>query len=383
MDLNLFSATTDNVPVDFPTTYQEIIERVKFVDPVKYSKTRNFINGRVTYLSPYISRGIISTKQVMNAVLEKGYKPYQIEKFIQELAWREYFQRVWQNKGDAIWNDMKGPQPDVQHHQMIEGVENATTGIEAIDKAIKHLYNNGYMHNHIRMYTASLICNMAKAHWLQPSKWMYYHLLDGDIASNNCSWQWVAAAFSSKKYYFNQENVNKYTFSKQQQSFIDKSYEEIISMPLPEHLLDKKYFSLQTKLPSTEIPELDVNKPTLIYNSYNLDVTWRNEEDANRVLLLEPSHFKKYPVSEKVIQFIIDLSKNINGIRIYTGEISDLINVYKNSSSLEESLIISKEHPAFTYYPGLKDNRDWMFPEVTGYYNSFFSYWKKCEKMLD
>ncbi len=92
----------------------------------------------------------------------------------------------------------------------------------------------------------------------------------------------------------------------------------------------------------------------------------------NRVLLLEPSHFEKYPVSEKVMAFIIDVSKNIDGIVLYTGEISDILSLYKNSSLMDKDCIISKEHPAFTYYPGIKDSRDWMFPEVTGYYNSFF-----------
>ena len=132
----------------------------------------------------------------------------------------------------------------------------------------------------------------------------------------------------------------------------------------------------------SESPVLDTGKPTLIYNAYNLDVLWRKEEDVNRLLLLEPSHFKKYPVSEKVIQFVIGLSENINGLTIYTGEISDIVNQYSKSFVEGGGSIISKEHPAFTHYPGVKDSRDWMFPEVTGYHPSFFSYWKKCEKRL-
>ena len=366
----------------FPTGYQEILQRVQNINPVQYAKTRNFVNGAVTYLSPYISRGAISVKQVMETVLHKGYKPYQIEKFLQELAWREYYQRVWQYAGDDIWKDIKQPQQDVLHHQMITAVDEAATGIEAIDKSIENLYNSGYMHNHVRMYTASLVCNMAKAHWLQPSQWMYYHLLDGDIASNNCSWQWVAAAFATKKYYFNQENINKYAFSKQQNSFLDKSYEEILAMPVPEILMSTNNLLLQTLLPVTQTPILDTSKPTLIYNSYNLDILWRKHEDVNRVLLLEPSHFKKYPVSKKVLQFIIDLSKNIDGIILCTGEISDISGLYKNDSLPDKECIISKEHPAFTYYPGIKDSRNWMFADVTGYYNSLFSFWKKCEKYL-
>ena len=195
--MNLFSETENSL--DFPTEYNSILDRINKVHPVKYAKTRNFINGDVTYLSPYISRGIISSKQVLDAILAKGYKTYEIEKFIQELAWREYFQRVWQEIGNDIWADIKHPQPDYVHSKMLTAINNSTTGIEAIDDKINELYETGYMHNHIRMYIASITCNVGKAHWLQPATWLYYNLLDGDMASNNCSWQWTAGSFSSKK----------------------------------------------------------------------------------------------------------------------------------------------------------------------------------------
>ena len=380
---NTLFDTDDNLSKSFfPTEHEEILQRMLNVNPMQYAKTRNFIDGAVTYLSPYISRGVISGKQVMETVLQKGYKPYQIEKFLQELAWREYFQRVWQSIGDDIWNDIKQPQPDVMHQQMVTAVEKAATGIDAIDQSIQLLYSSGYMHNHVRMYTASLVCNMAKAHWLQPSQWLYYHLLDGDIASNNCSWQWVAGSFSSKKYFFDQENVNKYASGNQRRSFLNKSYEEIMEMDVPETLRPTTHLVLQTILPVTPAPILDTSKPTLIYNSYNLDMLWRKDDDVNRVLLLEPSHFEKYPVGKKVLQFITDLSQNIDGIKVYTGEIADIVSLYKNVSLEAKDRIISKEHPAFRHYPGIKDSRDWMFAEVTGYYNSFFSFWKKCEKYL-
>jgi deoxyribodipyrimidine photo-lyase len=366
--------------LSFPTEYEKALERVNAIDPIKYAKTRNFINGQITYLSPYISRGVISTKQVMEKIIEKQYPYPAIEKIIQELAWREFFQRVWQSKGLQIWDDLKQDQQEVVHHQMITSIQKANTGIESIDFAINGLYEKSYMHNHSRMYLASIACNIGKAHWIESSRWMYYHLLDGDIASNNCSWQWVAGAFSSKKYYCNQENVNKYTFSKQQNTFLDKPYEQLVDLPIPDALQETTVLDLTTNLPKSNTPNIDTELPTLIYNSYNLDPIWRKLEKVNRVLLLEPSHFNRYPVSDKVIEFIIDLSKNIEGIQVYTGEIADIENLYKTNNTWENQKIISKEHPAFAYYPGIKDQRDWMFPEVNGYYPSFFGFWKKAER---
>jgi deoxyribodipyrimidine photo-lyase len=361
----------------FPTAYDSIVERINNIDPIKYAKTRNFINGDITYLSPYLSRGVISVQQIKESVLQKGFKAYQIEKFLQELAWREYYQRVWQVKKENIFSDLKQDQTDFLHHQIPTAIVNAATGIESIDAHINTFYKTGYLHNHIRMYLAAIVCNNAKSYWLAPSRWMYYHLLDGDLASNSCSWQWVAGSFSSKKYYCNQENINKYTSSHQQQTFLDHSYEYIATMPVPNALEPIGTVDLTTILPTTSVPVLDVTKPTLIYNSYNLDPKWRAGENANRILLLEPSHFNKYPVSEKVIDFVIALSKNITDIIVYVGELDKLMTQYKNSDLAISNAFISKEHPAFEYYPGIKDSRDWMYPKVEGYYPSFFSFWKK------
>jgi deoxyribodipyrimidine photo-lyase len=227
-----------------------------------------------------------------------------------------------------------------------------------------------------------MACNVGKAQWKIPAKWFYYHLLDGDIASNNCSWQWVAGSFSSKKYYCNQENINKYTNTSQRGTFLDKSYDDIANIQVPEALIANTLLQLDTNLPNTELPILDITKPTLIYNFYNLDPSWRVNENVNRVLLLEPTHFASNPVSEKVINFALALSKNIPAIQVFTGEITSIIALYNESHILIKDAIISKEHPAFTHYPGIKDQRDWMFPNVTGYYPSYFNFWKKCTKSL-
>ena len=361
--------------MNFPTDYKSIIERLHNIDPINYARTRNFIDGAVTYLSPYISRGVISLSQVKEQIL-KNHKPYQVQKLLQELAWREYWQRVWEAKGDEIFTDLKQEQPDTAHHKMISAIENAVTGIDAIDESIKMLSQTGYMHNHFRMYIASLTCNIGKAHWLQPSKWMYYQLLDGDLASNSLSWQWVAATFSTKKYYCNQENINKYSYSHQQNTFLDISYASLIKLDIPDVLKEKSNSFPTTDLPITSTPFIKENIPTLIYNSYNLDPLWHANELANRVLLLEPSHFKNYPVNDKVIQFITALSDNIDDMQIFVGEFDELAQLAKSNN------IIFKSHPAFAYYKGIAEDKEMLFPQVSGYFNSFFSYWKKCEIYL-
>ncbi|WP_293744833.1 FAD-binding domain-containing protein [uncultured Pedobacter sp.] len=366
----------------FTTDYDQVLEQIKHIDPTNYAATRNFINGAVTYLSPYISRGVISFRQIHREVMKKGWKIEECEKFFQELAWREYYQRLWEVRKDLIWQDLRTPQTDVLHGDMIRAIIDARTGITAVDEAINRLYSTGYMHNHVRMYLASIACNIAGAHWLQPSKWMYYHLLDGDIASNNCSWQWVAGAFAPKKYYCNQENINRYTLSVQEGTFLDRPYEEILTMELPGELKERIDLKLSTTLPETLLPAIDNTMPTLIYNSYNLDPEWRKEETANRILLLEPSHFARYPVSEKVIRFIRDLAGNIPGIQVYTGEITDLQSLYATGSRSPFEAFISKNHVAFGHYPGIRDSYEWMFPEVTGEYPSFFAYWKRCKRYL-
>ena len=84
-----------------------------------------------------------------------------------------------------------------------------------------------------------------------------------------------------------------------------------------------------------------------------------------------------------MIDFIIDLSKNIQGIQLFVGEVSDIQDIYVSLGNGQDVNIISKEHPAFNDYPGLKDQREWMFPNVTGYFPSFFNYWKKCQRELE
>ena len=310
---------------------------------------------------------------ILEQVLSNGFTWNESLSLIKELCWRDYFQRVWQERN--IDNDLKNPR-DAAQSSIPEIILKAATGIDAIDQAIRELYETGYIHNHARLYLASLICNVAGVQWLSGARWMYYYLLDGDWASNACSWQWVAGANSSKKYYANQENINKYTRTDQHGTFLDQSYETLMQSNIPNALEAIENLNLSTSLPPSQnnLPE---NKlPVFIYNYYNLDPQWHRNETGNRILLLEPDVFAQYPVSEKCISFMIELAANIPDVQIYTGSFNEL------KQRFPDSKFFFKEHPFNSNYSGIAESRDWMTPEVTGYFPSFFSFWKKAEKEL-
>jgi deoxyribodipyrimidine photo-lyase len=359
----------------FPGNLKEIKHRIAQIDPLKYARTRNYKDGSVTKLSPYIARGVISTRQVYDHLLSLELPWNIIEKLVQELAWRDYWQQIWIDKKNEIDRDLKNIQQRVSNHQIPLAVINHNTEITAIDKAIEALYETGYMHNHMRMYVAALSCNIAQSHWLQPAQWMYSHLLDGDWASNALSWQWVAGTNADKKYYANQKNINKYFYSNQKNTYLDIEYSQFDTLEIPDVLKKTVSFDGQTPLPVFDKEQFEPHKQTLIYNYYNLDPEWHLLDDVQRVLLMEPSFFRKYPVSQKCIDFVLQLSENIPGIKIFIGEFHEL------EQAINGEFLVYKEHPTNDHYQGTEEPREWMF-DVWGYYPSFFAYWKKCKKEL-
>ena len=365
---------TDNTGY-FDVHIDDIIDKVMAFNPSNYASSRNYTNGDVSRLSPYISRGVISTKYVYETLIKRGFKPGGMFKFIQELAWRDYWQQVWIHKKNDINQDLKHQQEPIVGYGIPAALNERTTGILAIDAAITKLVSSGYIHNHLRMYMASLTCNIANHHWKEPARWMYYHLLDGDWASNALSWQWVAGANSNKKYYANQENINTYCNTSETGTYLDVPYDNFQEFDIPKELLASEYLNLVTPLPQSSINKINTHLPTLIYNSYNLDPFWRNDIEANRILLLEPSHFNQYPVSEHVINFILGLSNNILNIQLFVGEFNEL------KANYNLKTVYFKEHPLNEHYQGTCDQRDWMF-NVEGYYPSFFAFWKKCKKQI-
>ena len=359
----------------FPVEIDQIISLLEKIKPAKYASTRNYKNGAVSRLSPYISRGFLSTKIIYNHIKSTGISWDKAEKYIQELAWRDYWQLVWKNKQDLIFSDLKRPQEDIESYSMPKAVVEANTKIDAIDEAINELYQTGYVHNHMRMYLASLCCNIAKCHWKHPAKWMYFYLLDGDLASNMLSWQWVAGSNSSKKYLANQENINKFFDSQQKNTFLDISYDELSNIPIPLQLKEAMYFENNSSISTYKSDKIQPNIRTLVYNYYNLDPKWEVDKCAQRVFLLEPSIFEKHPVSQDCLRFALALSKNIPDCKLFVGEFKDL------KQKVGKGEIAYKEHPLNTNYHGVEFNREYL-SSITGYHKSFFSFWKKCKKEI-
>ncbi len=363
------------VPKLFPTDMASILARLESVDPVSYAETRNFTDGRVSRLSPYISRGVISLKKVAEQVVRR-HPITTCSTFLKELAWREYWQRVWENRGDEIFSDLKYQQTNVRHRDMPSSILNGNTGIRVIDQSITELKETGYMHNHVRMYLASLACNRGGAHWKVPASWMYYHLLDGDIASNTLSWQWVAGTFSSKQYWCNQDNINHYTKTIQHNSILDMPYDRLVLAPVPKELTTVEALNLSVQLPSSD-PLPDQAERIFLYTSYNLDPVWHAGKEGTRILLLEPAHFNRFPVSRLVMSFILSLAENIPGLLVFCGSFDELAKRFPGAE------FIFRKHASCTHYRGTSEDPEYLFPEVYGYFPSFSSYWKKASILVD
>ena len=366
------------------------------IDAKRYGKTRNYISGSVSELGPYVSRGVISTRMVWAYLFSRGHSFEEMFGFVQQLAWRDFFQRVWMGLCNGINGDIRRDQEGVKHTAVPAAIAAGTAGIDGIDVGLQRLVSSGYMHNHQRMYTAFLTCNLAGAHWKLPAQWMYAHLLDGDWGSNALSWQWVAGTFSNKKYIANQENINRYTNTEQRGTYLDVEYEQLAEAPVPEVLkptLDAREVlpfddctseALLAAVSDKGLPIWDaISRPNdhrvVICNYYQLSAQFVASQSGFPILLLEPSVFKQYPIASHCVDFMLSLAAEIPHLQVFVGEFEELYSALQASGSVE---IVYKEHPLNRHYSGTEIPRDWLAPEVEGTFSSFFSYWKKVEKSL-
>ena len=353
-----------------PVSRAEILEHIAGIDAETYARRRNHTDGG-TRISAFLTRGLVSLPEVRDEVLRR-HTPGQAYRFIFELAWREYWQREWQFGHDAIFSDVKRPQHPVTSTLMPRAVLEARTGIEALDAAVRELYDTGYMHNHERMWLAGLVCNIARTHWWTPSLWLYYHLLDGDPASNSLSWQWVAGTNSHRKYPPSQENINTYSSYRQRGSLIDQDYGVLAELPVPELFSDRDDLVLTWTAPPSDTLVIDPAKPTILYHPFWLNASWRQHGAANRVVLLEPSWFARFPVSGAVTDYILRCAREIPGAQVVVADFDDL--------GLGDDVYFM-QHPAVRHWRGSADEMPRLFPQVPAKsFGSFTSFWKQCQK---
>lgn len=203
------------------------IERVR---PAAYARTRNHLEGAVTGLSPYVTHGLVTLRDVLAGVLRREPLPIG-HKLVFELGWREFFRHAWAHAGEGILESLHpGPLPDQDYDPALPtDVREARTGVPVVDHAVRTLYATGTLHNHARMWLASYVVHLRRVHWRAGADWMVGHLLDGDLASNHLSWQWVAGTGSHKPYLFNAGNVARHAPPPWHSdgSPVDRSYEAL------------------------------------------------------------------------------------------------------------------------------------------------------------
>lgn len=185
------------------------------IEPGGYGYTRNYLDGKVTRLSMYVRHGALTLREVMQAGLAKVAHPFQAAKFVTELAWRDYWQRLYALWGSGIEQDREEYKTGFASADYAESlpadIAEGRTGLECMDSFVRQLRETGYLHNHSRMWFASYLVHFRRVRWLAGATFFLEHLLDGDPASNHLSWQWVASTFAHKPYIFNRENLEKYT----------------------------------------------------------------------------------------------------------------------------------------------------------------------------
>lgn len=192
----------------------EMLARIK---PHTYRETRNFLSGDVTRLSSYLRHGVLTLAEVRDAALQQVEAPDFAGKLINELAWRDYWQRLYFVLGEAVWQDQEPSKtglPAGQYDETLpEDIPAGQTTLVCMDSFTRDLEQTGYLHNHARLWFAAYIVHWRRVRWQAGAEWFLQHLIDGDPASNNLSWQWVASTFASAPYTFNRENLERYTES--------------------------------------------------------------------------------------------------------------------------------------------------------------------------
>ena len=198
--------------MDFTPTREAALGHLQDFLPhaAKYASTRNYEQGDVSKLSPYIRTRLLTEEEITRAVLNE-HGPGGAEKFLQEIAWRTYW-KGWLEMRPSVWTHYLESLAESEMTTSYDNAISAKTGIECFDHWSRELFQTDYLHNHARMWFASIWIFTLKLPWQLGADFFMSHLLDADPASNTLSWRWVAGLHTPGKHYLARaENIRKYT----------------------------------------------------------------------------------------------------------------------------------------------------------------------------
>ena len=178
----------------------------------RYARLRNFDRGvgahsDVSGLSPWLRRRIVTEPEVVAAALAE-HGPEGADKFVQEVVWRGY-SKGWLERRPQTWADFRDGRDadlarldaDARLHRAVAAAESGRTGLACFDAWARELVATGYLHNHARMWFASIWIFTLELPWRIGADFFLRHLLDGDPASNTLGWRWVAGLHTRGKPY--------------------------------------------------------------------------------------------------------------------------------------------------------------------------------------
>ena len=268
----------------------------------EYSKLRNFDFGpekrsNISCLSPYITHGIINEQEVIQKALSK-FSFSKNEKFIQEVLWRTYW-KGWLELRPNVWadylielNQIKNEFKDNKDY--IAAIEGKTK-VDCFNEWVKELKENNYLHNHTRMWFASIWIFTLELPWQLGAEFFMQHLYDGDAASNTLGWRWVAGVQTQGKHYLASEwNIKKFTNNRFQNIKLNEN--------APPKVSEKSYQIIKQDFDN---PQNIEEKNLLIFeNNLSFEITDFKENNFKKIYLVSNKNENRaIKLSEKLVKF--------------------------------------------------------------------------------
>ena len=297
----------------------------------EYSKLRNFDFGpdnrsNISCLSPYITHGVINELEVIDKSLKK-FSFAKNEKFIQEVLWRTYW-KGWLELRPNVWSDylveLNNLRNEFKGNQNYLNAIEGKTNVECFNQWVKEIKENNYLHNHTRMWFASIWIFTLELPWQLGAEFFMQHLYDGDAASNTLGWRWVAGVQTQGKHYLASEwNIKKFTNNRFQNIQLNENASPIFS--------DKTYSIGKKDFLNSEILE---DKILLIFeNNMTFEFSDFKEHKFKKILLISNEANRNIKLSEKVLKFKANLLEDQKtrliekSINCETININDLKNI--------------------------------------------------------